>query len=171
MLVSLALLILFPNLLLLLLRQFFKSLPSPHTPSWVRLVLLIDTAVEFPLIFAFHPATIIYRPCHSLSHLKSGQILLQVVVFFATELALETCLLSYIKVSDEIPDPTRGFASTTETHDDDAKSLVIYFLRPRATLLLATALMGMPTSLTTYTGQLHPISMILWVVLGQLVGF
>lgn len=56
-------------------------------------------------------------------------------------------------------------------NEEIAERLVVDFLRPRGTPLLAIALLTMPTALTRYSGQLHPLAMVGWVVFRQVVEF
>lgn len=174
-----SLLITLLSLPFLLLRQLWPS--SSPMPFWVRVSLMLDNAIEFPIIFAFHPSTLIYKPQQSPGFPDLGQLVLQVLVFFVIELAFQNWVLRFINISaNDSSDGTRvackGGLKTLqdkEAQNDEgiAERLVMDFLRPRGTLLLAVALLSMPTALTTYTGQLHPVAVVGWVVLQQILEF
>ena len=144
---------------------------------WTRLFLILDPAIEFPFIFAFHPTTVTYRLRQNPRFPTNEQLLVQVAVFFAIELAFHNCVLRFIHIPTDVPDapyrPTSvvEYRGKEELEDEVAESLVVDFLRPRGTLLLAVGLLGMPTALTRYTGQLHPMAMAGWVALQQLINW
>lgn len=173
-----AILITLLNLPFLLLCQLWPSSSSPRA-FWVRLFLILDNAIEFPFIFAFHPSTLIYKVHQSPRFPDLEQLVLQVLVFFVIELAFQNCVLRFVNISTngtsdstalmckDVPKTLQ--AKQAQINEEIAKRLVMDFLRPRGTLLLAIALLSMPTALTSYTGQLHPVAMVGWVVIQQLV--
>jgi hypothetical protein len=158
------------NLMFLLIHHVLPS-TSQSRPCWARLVLMLDCAIEFPFIYAFHP-TILIHGVHQGPNLPSDwQLLLQVAVFFAVEVAFQNCVLNFVRITPETPkmhNKTTFIAEYSEsTRCEDAESYVLAFLRPRGTLLLSIGLLGTPTALTKYTGYLHPMAMLLWAVLEQ----
>ena len=148
--------------------------PQPNAPFWIQLLLVLEPALEFPMIFAFHPTVMAYdiRLKAHLPHAE--QLISQVGVFFAVEMAFQECVLRFI-----IAPKTMSGASDLQDmsehsppegpHYQEAEKLVLDFSRPRGALLLAIALLGPPTRLNRYTGQLHPIAMVIWVVVQQLL--
>lgn len=171
-----AITIIFLNSIVLL---FHRLLPfsSSSTPFWIRLALILDTAIEFPLVFAFHPFSPSYNFNESPRLPTSLQLMLQVAVFFAVEVALQNYVLRFIKVQPETPYSKCEIQRLAEypaeelEENGDAEGPMMDFARPRATLLLVIALLGVPTTLNQYTGELHPVAMVLWVVLQQQVKF
>ena len=140
---------------------------------------MFDNAIEFPIIFAFHPSTLIYKPHQSPRFPDLGQLVLQVLAFFVIEIVFQNWVLRFINISTEDTSDSTGVpckdvlktlqAKEAQTNEGIAEQLVMDFLRPRGTLLLAIALLSMPSALTSYTGQLHPVAMVGWVVLQQVV--
>lgn len=154
-----------------------RRLPVTHssTPFWIRTLLVLEPAVEFPLILAFHPTTLASRV--SMTNRLPGVdgLALQVLIFFAVELAFHKCVLRFITITPKHSLDKATFRSFVEkypsyaSHDEDAERLVFDFARPRGALLLAIGLLGRQTGLTRFTGQLHPMAMVLWIALEQLV--
>ena len=102
------------------------------------------------------------------------QLIFQVVVFFAVEMAFQECVLRFIIA----PKTMSGTSDLQDVIDhspprspyyEEPEKLILDFARPRGALLLAIALLGPPTGLNKYTGQLHPIAMVIWVVAQQLL--
>ena len=169
-----AILIIVSTIFLLLLRRLLPISQST-TSIWIRFLLVLEPAIEFPLIFAFHPTVMAYNIGKSTNVPHLDQLVLQVAVFFAVELAFQKCLLRFINIAPNIADEncksndSIGTPKLRNSHHEEAEDLVMDFVRPRGTLLLAVALLGMPTDLNRYTGQLHPLAMALWAVFEQLV--
>ena len=90
------------------------------------------------------------------------------------ELALQKTILRFIEIKPSTADghsDGKYLVGCSRSHDPEyreAHDLVLAFARPRATLLLSVTLLGTPTTLTKFIGQLHPVAMILWVALEQL---
>lgn len=135
---------------------------------------MLEPALEFPMIFAFHPTVMAYdiRLKAHLPHAE--QLVSQVGVFFAVETAFQECFLRFVIARK----PTSGASDLQDIselsppqgpHYEEAQKLILDFSRPRGALLLAVALLGPPTRLNRYTGQLHPIAMVIWVVVQQLL--
>ena len=102
-------------------------------------------------------------------------LILQICTFFAIELAFQNCILRFIviapKTTASYPAPNNSETKLLiqHSHHEEAENLVLDFVRPRGTLLAAVGLLGTPTGLSRYTGRLHPMAMVLWIVLEQLV--
>lgn len=102
-----------------------------------------------------------------------NQLVLQVLIFFAVGQAFENLILHFIHIhpgnSNSNCKPRGLFEDTSkeEASRDYAADLVMDFVKPRGTLLLAIALLGMSTPLNRYTGPPHPMAMVLWTVLDQ----
>ncbi|KAL6719192.1 hypothetical protein ACLMJK_003429 [Lecanora helva] len=160
--------------ILLLLRQL---LPFPQTkePIWIRLLLVLEPALEFPLIFAFHPVVIRQDADRYAPLPPTDEIVLQVMAYFAIELAFQKCILRYIviapKVMEEGPDSigTIKSSSLQQSYHGEAEKLVLDFIRPRGTLLMTLALLGTSTGFSKLIGQPHAMAMICWTALEQLV--
>ena len=106
---------------------------------------------------------------------RVDELVLQVIVFFAIELAFQECVLRFITIvpktaseKSKCPDFV-GLLPSQSPHYEEAESLVLDFARPRGTLVLAVALLGTQTDLNRYTGQLHPMAMVLWIAFEQLI--
>lgn len=160
--------------LLLLLRRLLP-VPQSNAPIWMRLLLVFEPAIEFPMIFAFHPM-VMGHGAGIISRLpRIDELVLQVVVFFAIELAFQEYVLRYIVISPKLApgDSYLGgsikHSSLQDSHHEEAENLVLDFVRPRGTLLMTIALLGTSTELNKYTGQPHPIAMVCWTALEQLV--
>ena len=105
---------------------------------------------------------------------------MQVLVFFVIELAFQNWILRFVNIPANNSSDSTGLGckdvpkkvqtEEAQMNEGIAERLLMDFLRPRGTLLLAIALLSMPTALTSYTGQLHPVAMVGWVVLQQIVG-
>lgn len=157
--------------LFFLLRRLLP-VPQPAEPFWIRLLLVLEPAIEFPVMFAFHPTLMAHDMGQNARLPRVDELILQVVVFFAVELAFQGCILRYM-----ITVPYTGLEKSISVghlpsqgpHYEEAERLVLDFVRPRGALLLAVALLGTPTDLNRYTGQLHPFAMVLWMASEQLV--
>ncbi|EKG22178.1 hypothetical protein MPH_00506 [Macrophomina phaseolina MS6] len=140
-----------------------RSRKSTTTPFLLHLALTLDFAIEYPLILAFHPATLTYpRDPFSQAEAPSAlELAAQVGVCVLVEAACALALSSRLfRIADK-------FASGG---DDPALRSTLRFLRPRAAILLAAALLGTPSSLTAVTGRLHAASMAVWILAQQHFG-
>lgn len=141
---------------------------------WSTITLICDSAVEYPLFLTFHP-TILAQSLPVSTSPSNKQMVFQVAVFFAVEVAFQNCVLSFISIDPE-PPRTSGKTSispgnTKEKLSEDAENAVFDFLRPRGTLLLGIAILGTSTTLTRHTGLLHPMAVVLWFGMGQFVDY
>jgi hypothetical protein len=97
---------------------------------------------------------------------------LQVAVL-AIEVAFANCVLSFVTITPEIPKTNhRTILAAKHSENkryEDAENYVLDFLRPRGSLLLSIALLGMRTPLTRYTGHIQPMAIVLWFLLEQLM--
>lgn len=183
--ISSATIILVLNLSTLLL-QHFQGHASPPRPFWIRILLVLDPAIEFPLILAFHPATLARATtCSSKPALsfpeEARELLVQIFVLCAVELLTQHCIQRLITFPhpSELPLPEQAagvgnYSPTQVAEDDDetANALVVEFIQQRAALLVATALIGAPSSLLTPyvgNGKLHSGALVGWMTLRQMV--
>ena len=159
------------NLPILLLQHILESSSSP-LPFWARLLLLSDSVVEFPLIFAFHPTTLTYGiysdtpVCFSISR----GLLLQISIYFALELLTQHCIKRFIASPDtSTPQGQAVGGPLDQLSNDDhkANAIALELMSPSAALLVATALIGTP-SVTHHVGQLHPGALVGWTTLRQI---
>ncbi|PVH95061.1 hypothetical protein DM02DRAFT_618153 [Periconia macrospinosa] len=134
---------------------------------WLHVALTIDYAIEFPLFLAYHPSTLLHARdvfgCGTLPG-KSQQAL-QAGVLFLIECFLEKFILILIL------DP---WHRCKDKEDMVAARLVLDFVRPRATLLIAVWILSGSGAhdhegLTATVGPVHVASMAWWVVLQQAV--
>jgi len=149
------------------------SPPSEIYPLWISLILLFSPALEFPFMFVLHPVTLAYPP--ATAHVPSlVQLALQVGVFFAIQILFTHSILRSISISiveQSSPTTTKAIELCQPKPDPDDERLaaiVVDFLRPRGTLLLGIAAMGIPLKVTEFLGRLHPLAMVAWVVLDHL---
>lgn len=166
-------LILTLGMIMLLCSHSVTSLPQSR-PLWTRFVQMLVSAVEYPFIFALHP-TVLTNGVPTVHSHTDGQLLLQVVFFFAIEVAFQNCILSFVTITPESP-ATNGKISAPvlgigDEHLEDAENTVLDFLRSRGTLMLSIAFLGTFTPLTPCTGSLHPMAMILWTITEHLVDY
>ena len=186
---SSALLIVLYSLCLLLLRNLYRTFSPGNCPFWVQVILLLDRTIEYPLIFTFHPTILSYSYRHQHPRFPSAaELLAQIAVFFAIELLFQNCVLRFIYIPNldepnistkskaiagplQQQDPLEGERQVNDRENNElARRLIMDFVRPRGTLLLAIALLGMPSmELARWTGRLHPIAMVYWVALQQIV--
>lgn len=150
-----------------------SSPPSEIYPLWISLILLFSPALEFPFMFVLHPVTLAYPP--ATAHVPSlVQLALQVGVFFAIQILFTHSILRSISISiveQSSPTTTKAIELCQPKPDPDDERLaaiVVDFLRPRGTLLLGIAAMGIPLKVTEFLGRLHPLAMVAWVVLDHL---
>jgi hypothetical protein len=145
---------------------------------------LLDPAIEFPLIHAFHPVTLAYHPQPILiPYLSTDQLVLQIGILYAIELLFQKCILRFVDISVTREDPqicgdtlkwgVRVVGKAEDEYDDDddgtAEQAVFDFARPRGALLLGVALLGTPSVLTGYIGSLRPAAIVGWLVLQQIL--
>lgn len=178
------------SLILLPIRNLCSPSSSPNAPLWLQLTLLLDITIDSILIYTFHPSILAnsHRPWPS-RFPSAMELLAQVAVFLIVEQLLEGCVLRFI----QIPFTKASSGSSTRSkavielmqqqnpvkhqlrvvndeNNEVARRLVVDFMRPRGTLLLAIALLSMPASkLTRWTGSVHPTALIFWAALQQIV--
>ena len=144
-------------------------------PDWMGLLYVLDCAIEFPFIFAFHPMNQTRHLPRTVPTPSDGQILLQVAVFFAVQMAFENSVLNYITVIPEAPATKHGsremLVDSQEESCEAAERYVLMFLRPRGTLLLSVAILGTPSVLTDYSDKIHPMALVLWFALESMVEY
>ena len=143
-------------------------------PLWSTMALICDSAIEFPLFLTFHPTILTQSPAEPTLPCNK-QLLFQVVVFFAVEIAFQNCVLSFISIDPETPRMSDKISVSPENTKRElsyeAENTVFDFLRPRGTLLLGIVILGASTTLTQHTGPPHPMAIVLWVGMGQVVDF
>lgn len=130
--------------------------------SYVYLAFTLEYAIEFPLFFAYHPTTLTF-PSNVVTTVPLptfSQSIVQLAVFFAIDWAFYFYVQRFLNMETRKAD-----ADPTETGDGDAFRLTMEFIRPRGALLLAVAFVGSPSPLNTYTGRLHVLSMVSWIIL------
>jgi hypothetical protein len=150
------------------------SVPSSGMyPLWISLILLFSPALEFPFMFVLHPVTLAYPP--PTANVPSlVQLALQVGIFFAIQILFTHSMLRSISTSiveQSSPTTTKTIELCQPKPDPDDERLaaiVVDFLKPRGTLLLGIAAMGIPLKITEFLGRLHPLAMVAWVVLDRL---
>ncbi|OJD29372.1 uncharacterized protein BKCO1_8300026 [Diplodia corticola] len=142
--------------------------PRRHTPSALtHLFLTLDFAIEYPLLLAFHPCTLAYpRDPFGRAELPSLPALVgQVCVCCAVEAACSLALARWSRMSLD------KFPAAAAAGGDPALRCTVLFLRPRAAVLLAAAVLGTPAScVTRVTGRLHGVSMAVWILVQQHFG-
>ena len=164
------------SIIFLSLHYYFR-LPRTDHPFWTRCLLVLEPAIEFPMIFAFHPTSIIYDLGLSSHVPHANQLILQVAGFFTIEIVLQRFILRYVittpKAAHQIcrPDQQNCSFATEHSRQQEAERLMLDFVRPRAALLISVFLLGSVTRLAKFIGRLHPLAMILWMALGQCVDF
>lgn len=150
------------------------SVPSSGMyPLWISLILLFSPALEFPFMFVLHPVTLAYPP--PTANVPSlVQLALQVGIFFVIQILFTHSMLRSISTSiveQSSPTTTKTIELCQPKPDPDDERLaaiVVDFLKPRGTLLLGIAAMGIPLKITEFLGRLHPLAMVAWVVLDRL---
>ena len=141
------------------------------------MIYLLDPAIEFPLIHAFHPVTLAYHPQPILvPYLSTSQLILQIGILYAIELLFQKCILRFVDISvtsedgDTLKWGVRVVAKAEDEDDDGiAKAAMFDFARPRGALLLGVALLGTPSVLIRYVGYLRPAAIVGWLVLQQIL--
>lgn len=133
---------------------------------YIHLALGIDLAVEIPLFVAFHPVTLIFGTDFRAHFPGMFQFLLQVLVLVLIEHSFHYWTLWFA-----------GFLSSAATSKDFSVEnpddlahpfgLAMEFMRPRGTLLIAIAGLGIPSKLHSITGDFHVATVIAWVALRQ----
>ncbi|CBF80554.1 hypothetical protein AN8439.2 [Aspergillus nidulans FGSC A4] len=141
-------------------------------PLWLSFLLLASTAIELPLILAFHPVTIAY-PADILDLPSPGRLTLQVLGLFLMEGLCRRLIRSLVlpvsfklrKEMDEDQDQEDG-EDEHIAEDDIATNAVVDFSTARITLMVGSAILGMPRrgSLTGQLGKLHPLSVAGWAI-------
>ncbi|KAL4756947.1 uncharacterized protein BDW70DRAFT_171793 [Aspergillus foveolatus] len=146
---------------------------SYQYPLWFSFILLASTAIELPLILAFHPVTI---ACSAdiLDLPSPGRLTLQVLGLFLVEELCRRLIRSLIlpvtfklrKEPDEDQDQDDGGGEHI-ADDEIATNAVVDFSTARVGLMVGAAILGMPRrgSLTEPLGKLHPLSMAAWAIL------
>ena len=176
-----ALLIILLSLPILLIKH--RSAPpicSASKPLWLRILFVFDPAIEFPLIYAFHPVTLAYpSPSTLIPYLNTEQLAIQIGILYTVELIFQKYVLRFIDISTKREDSLIhhdklnwrvNFVGKAKDDDGDelAKAVVFDFMRPRGALLLGVALLGIPSALTQHVGRLHPTAIVGWLVLQQI---
>ena len=156
------------------LHTYCSQYPAPSKPLWSMVTLICNAAIEYPLFLAFHPTFLAQRH-EGLTLSSNKQLLFQVVVFFAIEIAFQNCILNFTSIESELPESSRNITISPEILKEelfkDAEHAVFDFIRPRGTLLLGIAVIGSSTSLTQHTGSLHPLAVVFWFGMGQMIDF
>lgn len=135
--------------------------------SYIYLAFTLDYAIEFPLFLEYHPTALAFPnnfasaiPLPALS-----QSVAQLLVFFFLDWAFQFYVLRFFSL------PTgREESSPKDPEDDDAFCLALEFIRPRGAVLIAIGVLGSPSPLRSYTGKLHVLSMVSWIVVRQMGG-
>jgi hypothetical protein len=149
---------------------------SYQYPLWLSFLLLASTAIELPLILAFHPVTIAH-PTDILGLPSPGRLTLQVLGLFLVEGLCRRLIRSLVlpvtfKLRKE-PDEDQGQDEGGGEHtadDEIATDAVVDFSTARVALMVGAAILGMPRrgSLTGPLGNLHPLSMVGWAIVDQI---
>ncbi|KAL2783310.1 hypothetical protein BJX66DRAFT_318760 [Aspergillus keveii] len=139
-------------------------------PFWLSAFFITLPAIEFPLIFALHPAALA-RPATgapTTTPPSAAQLALQAAVFFLVEAVSRAILLP----------PMVGVVARRERqreHDhggppadgEIATGIIMDFATPRIALIVGMAVMGSSSRLTRPLGTLHPLSMTGWMIAHQ----
>jgi hypothetical protein len=141
-------------------------------PFWLSALLITLPAVEFPLIFALHPATL-SRPATrptSTPPPSTAQLALQAAVFFLLEAFSRAILIQpmvgVIARRERQREHDHGEPGAEE--DGMASAIIMDFATPRMALIVGMAVMGVPSRLTrSLLGELHPLSMTGWLIVHQ----
>lgn len=175
--------LLLPALVVFRQSKFRKSLDD-HTITnetyqlWVSLLLLLSPAFEFPFMFALHPVTLAYYSQPTVVPSTSGiipnntlpspiQLILQVAGYFVVQSLFAHYVLRFVTIPLTAEHPG---AEKSEQDDEMLTAMVMDFVRPRGTLLLGVAAMGLPSVLNRVFGRLHPLAMVAWLVIDWIDG-
>lgn len=150
-----------------------RSFCQPASPSelarssYIYLAFTLDYAIEFPLFLAYHPTTLAFpnNVVNTIPLPTLGQSAAQVLVFFFWDWAFQFYVMRFLSLPNG-----REESGPKDPEDDDAFHLALEFIRPRGAVLIAIAIIGTPSPLNSYTGKLHVLSMVSWIVLRQLGG-
>jgi hypothetical protein len=138
---------------------------------WLSALLITLPAVEFPLIFALHPAAL-SRPATrptSTPPPSAAQLALQAAVFFLLEAFSRAIILP----------PMVGVVARRERQRDHdhgeppavdgiATAIIMDFVTPRIALIVGVSVIGVPSRLArSLLGELHPLSMTGWMIVHQ----
>jgi hypothetical protein len=136
------------------------------------LVLVLDSAIEYPLFFAFHPVTLSSSSSSIAIFPTITQLAFQILILYFIEYTF--CHLALRRISfppgDTAPTATSDSEKPLpeENNTDEAARLAMDFLRPRGALLLAMASPAVSMPFTAYCGAFHPLSMVAWAASRQL---
>jgi hypothetical protein len=123
------------------------------------------------MIYTFHPAVLLYHTAadNALALPSGSQMLVHLALLFLTEAGIQRCLRRYFIF---LPMDPKQVQESPYPEDDDggAFELATEFLAPRLALLLAVAVVGTPSALGAWSGNLHIFSMSGWLILRQMVG-
>lgn len=131
------------------------------------LAFTFDYAIEFPLFLVYHPTTLAFPDNIARIVLlpTTSQTLAQLLVFFFLNWAFQFYLLRFLSLPSGKAD-----GGPNDPEAENAFQLALEFIRPRGAVLIAIAICGMPTPLNNFTGKLHMLSMVSWIILRQLGG-
>lgn len=147
-----------------------RPLPAASSADYIHLALGIDLAVEIPLILAFHPATLLYGASFNIPFPSIIQIALQLLVLLVVERSFHHWTIWFLQLGGRGGELAVDASSESPEQFFEPFSLAMDFMRPRGTLLIATAGLGVPSLLTCFTGKFHVVSVVAWVTLRQLQG-
>lgn len=136
-------------------------------------MFVLDSAIEYPLFFAFHPVTLSSAGAGAAASSKPfpevTQLAFQVAALYFVEYAFDHFVLRRICFPSADSGPVSGRASKStkpplsgnDDHGmcDDAAHLAMEFFKPRGALLLA---------ISVYYGAFHPLSMVTWAASRQM---
>ncbi|KAI9836482.1 MAG: Methylsterol monooxygenase 1 [Sclerophora amabilis] len=131
----------------------------------IHIPLLVDFAVEFPLIVAFHPMTQILGSSSDVPFPRGPELLTQMAVFFVVEWASRPWVDRML--SDVVLTSNKG-GPGTNAPQDSALMLSSAFISPRLTLMIGITLVDALSLLVTFTGRLHLITVVLWASLRRI---
>ena len=128
--------------------------------DWIRDLLLLDYAVEFPFIVAYHPLTL---TCHAtkLQHPPTDNVVFtQVLLFFGVEWALYQLFVRYCPLFS-IEGSTTAFRIATD------------FTVARTTVLVAISVIQAPSliGIGSHLGDFHFVTVVVWIFLRRLLDY
>ncbi|CEL08701.1 hypothetical protein ASPCAL11846 [Aspergillus calidoustus] len=149
-------------------------------PFWLSALVITLPALEFPLIFALHPAAL-GRPAPTptpASPPSAAQLALQAAVFFLLEAFSRAVLLPSIvgvvarRERQREHDQHNGHGHDhgdpgAEDGMTTATAIIMDYSTPRIALMVGIAVMGTPSRLMRPLGTLHPLSMTGWMIVHQ----
>jgi len=168
------LLIMFATLVAHLVFSFIKRLydnfqsTSPRTLElqksllWEHMAAVPIYTLEFPCFLKFHPSTLLFpRPVFSLTLQPSmWQILAQILVLVLLDIGFEHVIGCWMEERIEEKSDWNN-----EGREMKAWELGLKFAAPRASLLVAITVLGIPWCGTKWIGMLHGGSVAIWTLL------